>query len=673
MKNDLKNEGRFGWSKLPNCIADNDSIFSGKRYALLVYIKILLSLNYKNSEVIRDNGRFKIKIKAGQYLTSIRDFQRFMGCSQRTIKDAINFLIEKEIIKVAIFPNYLLITYLHYNQHFDHKDCNFNFLISDLIGLDDLRVRSSSAQTDNVVSTEGDNEVSGGIQRGKHQPLTSFAPDNHKNKNNKVRVQSSLSQTDNVVSSQCLPASHQLLTSLSTPANQLRTVKTIEEYKNINKNNKNIIFKNCDLNLSADENPSSSFSTATEAAASEFFELPTFENVPFPTDRDIPDHDYDEIPSPDGFALGDKDFKPDIALSQQKQILSDRNENPISSHSQASQNQPEAVISQQSKEPPKPKPTLEDTKRKVEEVIRKRAEMRARGELPPPVPVKVLDIEMNIDMEGIKNELAKNLASDQVRTLTEVEVSEVRSKIDEARGYAKTLSEIKESSGLQNFDPKFERGANDLVPAANEIYEHLATYIPPIEEIPEHSEVEIPNAMDPYQLIPNALDPEQVVEAEFVDVEIIDPDQPKPKQKKTRKKKAETGLTVLGEGTAKVVEKTSGTKVFEAYSEAFQNRYNQPATRNAMVNKICSNLVQRLGEENAIKVVQFYVGHNDQFYVRNGHMLKLALSHAEKLLTEAVAGVQITSGKARQNEKHAEIDDVVRRYVKRKHGYDIKL
>lgn len=122
-----------------------------------------------------------------------------------------------------------------------------------------------------------------------------------------------------------------------------------------------------------------------------------------------------------------------------------------------------------------------------------------------------------------------------------------------------------------------------------------------------------------------------------------------PEQKKTTKKK----------------EPPAGSKVWDAYELAYENRYHAKPVRNAMANALCAQLVKRLGEE-AHSVAQFYVGHNSEFYVRNLHPLKFLVSDAEKLRTEWSLGAQMTTGMARKVDKNATIDAAFDEFERRR-------
>lgn len=99
---------------------------------------------------------------------------------------------------------------------------------------------------------------------------------------------------------------------------------------------------------------------------------------------------------------------------------------------------------------------------------------------------------------------------------------------------------------------------------------------------------------------------------------------------------------------------TAGTgKAWVAYSEAYLHRYGIEPIRNAQVNGMLSNLVARIGAEEAPHVASFFVGHNNAFYVNKGHAVKLLLADCEKLRTEWATNRQITQGNARQIDKTA--------------------
>lgn len=94
-------------------------------------------------------------------------------------------------------------------------------------------------------------------------------------------------------------------------------------------------------------------------------------------------------------------------------------------------------------------------------------------------------------------------------------------------------------------------------------------------------------------------------------------------------------------------EKSLGSKIFETYSQAFQERYQVAPVRNAKTNSLCSQLAKRLGEDSHA-VVRFYLAHNDGWYLKHQHDLGNLIKAAESLHTQwqrgqAVTGVQVRS------------------------------
>jgi len=70
--------------------------------------------------------------------------------------------------------------------------------------------------------------------------------------------------------------------------------------------------------------------------------------------------------------------------------------------------------------------------------------------------------------------------------------------------------------------------------------------------------------------------------------------------------------------TAVEPDKSKGALAFEAYATAYQARYGVAPVRNSQVNSIFKQLAQLLGGE-APAVAAFFVGRQDQFYVRDKH------------------------------------------------------
>lgn len=100
--------------------------------------------------------------------------------------------------------------------------------------------------------------------------------------------------------------------------------------------------------------------------------------------------------------------------------------------------------------------------------------------------------------------------------------------------------------------------------------------------------------------------------------------------------------------SARVVEKTLGSKIFESYSDAYQARYGTGALRGRTANSIAKALGEVLGEE-GIEIAKFYVATNNQFYVRAMHPLNLFKQDAQALRTQWKTGIKIPEAQNFQN------------------------
>lgn len=91
-------------------------------------------------------------------------------------------------------------------------------------------------------------------------------------------------------------------------------------------------------------------------------------------------------------------------------------------------------------------------------------------------------------------------------------------------------------------------------------------------------------------------------------------------------------------------------KIWEAYRAAYFARYQNEPVRNATVNSQISRIGKRLGED-AVSVVEFFVSHNDGFYLRKVHAIGLCLQDAESLHTQWARGRPVTGSIVRQFER----------------------
>lgn len=88
---------------------------------------------------------------------------------------------------------------------------------------------------------------------------------------------------------------------------------------------------------------------------------------------------------------------------------------------------------------------------------------------------------------------------------------------------------------------------------------------------------------------------------------------------------------------------------WEAYREAFSERWHQEPVRNSKVNANINQFVQRVGKD-APSIIKFYLEHNDGFYIKSLHPVSLALRDAEGLATQWRNKKQVTQGDVRNIE-----------------------
>lgn len=124
------------------------------------------------------------------------------------------------------------------------------------------------------------------------------------------------------------------------------------------------------------------------------------------------------------------------------------------------------------------------------------------------------------------------------------------------------------------------------------------------------------------------------------------PNQPKEEEKKKRKE-----ISAAPSGERDDVAKVPSAETWESYAFAYQVRYGTQPVRNAKVNGQLSQLVRRLGSEEAPRVAAFYLTHNKALYVSARHATDLLLRDAEGLRTEWATGVKATTGEAKNAER----------------------
>ena len=112
---------------------------------------------------------------------------------------------------------------------------------------------------------------------------------------------------------------------------------------------------------------------------------------------------------------------------------------------------------------------------------------------------------------------------------------------------------------------------------------------------------------------------------------------------------------------AKTPAQVANAAAWEAYSDAYQRRYQVEPLRNARTNGVIAQIVQRLGAEPAPEVLRFYLRHQDSHYVQRQHDLTLALRDAEALHTQWRRGLSVTRADVRASEGEARLEAQLQR------------
>lgn len=115
--------------------------------------------------------------------------------------------------------------------------------------------------------------------------------------------------------------------------------------------------------------------------------------------------------------------------------------------------------------------------------------------------------------------------------------------------------------------------------------------------------------------------------------------------------------TPLPAKTSSKKDPSKNIPTWEAYRDAYGKRWGEPPIRNASVNAKIAQFVDRVGIDDAPHVAEFFLTHNDAFYVKSMHPVGLMLRDAEKLRTEWATGSRMTGSVAREVERRQHNSD----------------
>lgn len=100
---------------------------------------------------------------------------------------------------------------------------------------------------------------------------------------------------------------------------------------------------------------------------------------------------------------------------------------------------------------------------------------------------------------------------------------------------------------------------------------------------------------------------------------------------------------------------SKASEVWNAYANAYNARYKVDAVRNAKQNRLCQELVKRVGHDKAIEVTAFYLNINDGWIISKQHPLEYLVKNCEGIVTRMERGVStITQNQVKQAERNSE-------------------
>lgn len=131
-------------------------------------------------------------------------------------------------------------------------------------------------------------------------------------------------------------------------------------------------------------------------------------------------------------------------------------------------------------------------------------------------------------------------------------------------------------------------------------------------------------------------------------------------KKRREEKRVPTGSQTTAAGPPEIdSSKEQNKRVNDAYCQSYFDRYKVQPVSNAKHNSAVAQLVKRLGVDDAISVVKFFLRHNESYYVRNTHTIGHCLKDCETLRTQMLKGVSITRGKMKHFEREQEHQDML--------------
>lgn len=116
-------------------------------------------------------------------------------------------------------------------------------------------------------------------------------------------------------------------------------------------------------------------------------------------------------------------------------------------------------------------------------------------------------------------------------------------------------------------------------------------------------------------------------------------------------------------------QKPAGALIFEAYKDAYIQRYKIEPLRNAKTNSICSQIAKQLSLDEAQAVMHFFVQQNVAFYIQRGHAIQLALGDLQVLRTNMLQNKAMSSRQAFLVDKQQAQKNIVENYLENREKY----
>lgn len=116
-------------------------------------------------------------------------------------------------------------------------------------------------------------------------------------------------------------------------------------------------------------------------------------------------------------------------------------------------------------------------------------------------------------------------------------------------------------------------------------------------------------------------------------------------------------------------QKSAGSLIFEAYQDAYVQRYGLEPLRNAKTNSICSQIAKQLPLDEAQAIMHFYLQQNVAFYLQRGHAIQLVLSDLQVLRTNMLKNKAMSAREAFLADKQQAQKNIVDSYLENREKY----